>query len=238
MMRGARGSRGRGRRGIGRVVRAIAPTKRSVSNRLKGIEFTPKVDPPRINPRPWKLQTLSFIGKGIKIFKDTDVSAAILKQNCLSLADITKYRLIFRLFTIKLWQQIPRLADTGTPTSLKSPITLRCFSLVGEGNISIQTDVATETRYARLGYRWPATETIICLSSTGSDELFTIAPVDTDQSWTVHLSVCWTTDDVSSSMSLGKEDGIVYNIQDLFEGMHLANVVPKNHEPRQSHEAT
>lgn len=208
----ARSNRSRGTR------RSKLVTRTALRNVLRGTKLRCRPDPSPVIIRPWKPQVLVFYGKGVKTFKDADVTQGILTQNGIAtLASDTA--VVFRPQSFYFWQEVPLNSTTNVPAPLKSPVTLYVHSIIGEGDQTVMTDVGTTTRYAKVAYRWPEASQNITLSSTNTDQILTVSPTDTDQTWVLHLHALWTTQPASQISA--SVQGTALNVVD-FQRLRLS----------------
>lgn len=217
----ARSNRSRGTR------RSKLVTRTALRNVLRGTKLRCRADPSPVIIRPWKPQVLVFLGTGTKTFKDADVTQGILTQN--GIATLTAdTAVVFRPQSFYFWQEVPLNSTTNVPAPLKSPVTLYVHSIIGEGDQTVMTDVGTNVRYAKIAYRWPEASQTTTLSANSIDQILTVSPTDTDQTWILHLHVLWTTQP-TSQISRGVQ-GSALNIID-FQRLSLSMPVSPQHTP-------
>lgn len=139
-------------------------------------------------------------GSGVKSITDTDIVAAIQKQ--LGFAVSSGFQLAFRLYRIRVYQEVPRDTAKAQPTPLKAPFTVAIWPAYSEAPISIQSDWAgSETRYARIGYHMPHAQTVIPLTGSVKTVLLRVTPTDTDDSWLAMFDISWSTTEETAESS-------------------------------------
>lgn len=209
MYRRGNGRRGARRGGYGRNFM----TKRNFITQTRGKKLNPRADPPSVIVRPWKSQILVFFGTGSKTFTDSTITAGIATQNAIAIATGTTFSV--RLQRVYLWQEIPLNSTTNVPQPLRSPISLKIHSIVGENDETVISDYGTSIRYAKCGYLWPSSQRITPLVTAGPDKILTVSPTDTDQTWILHVHVLWTTFDTTEDTDSGEVENIIDRMQRL-----------------------
>lgn len=166
-------------------------TKASFRKQLLGTKFQPVSNPRQIAPRPWKQQVLVFQGTGNSSFTDATLIAGVKTQNHITVD--TNWEITVRVIKASAWQEVPRVTATNIPDPLNAPFTVTFLGVYSEGDITVLSDYAAPTQFARVGYRWPKDHQTIVLAANPATTLIKLLPTDTDQTWVLHVELLWTT---------------------------------------------
>lgn len=145
--------------------------------------------------RPWIHQVVVITAKGEMRVTDAGLIKSIATQSHLN--PEANWVVAFRLKSIQVWQEVPVSGQVFTP--LAKPLVLRVQSIPGESNIIELADVGTTVRFARIGYTFPAFMRQVVFQNATSDQLFTVSPSDTDQTWLCHVALEWTCREASQT---------------------------------------
>lgn len=179
------------RRTVRRPRRTNFVTKASFRLQLLGSKFQPVSNPRQIAPRPWKQQVLVFQGTGNSTFTDAALIAGVATQNHITVN--TDWEITVRIIKASAWQEVPRVTSNNVPDPLNAPFTVTFLGVYSEGDITVLSDYAAPTQFARVGYRWPKDHQTIVLAASPATTLIKMLPTDTDQSWVLHVELLWTT---------------------------------------------
>lgn len=181
-MQSASRSRGRGRSSRGGAPRANPPSRKQLHDELRGTTLKTPLDPPNYVDKPWNHATIVLGAIG----DQTVTPASFLVVALAQLGFVSSQTLEFRFMAVRAWA-----------LSASRPMRIACYGYTGGAvkPLAVIQDWGTLQRAPHVGYKWPASVSMIVWNGISTDTIFTI-DVGTAEKipWIAYIQCLWRSD--------------------------------------------